>query len=292
MENNQQNQENQMDQPLLGQQDKPIPVNPGGNPPPVSSPSNTPPAYPPQVNAQMNIPQGYPIYANSQVNIPPGFQNPANFPRGFPQGYPPNYSYNMHNMPPNPQNFPKPEELFEMQKRMMAGERVNIFNPYQQQQQSNAYVLAPQNLPSGNTLIIPFVKCGNIVKEIFMIFTSLIVIFGAPMIGKIYSGIVFLIEHLCILYYANKRVEIVKNEESKKLTVKLINYLGRARRTSEFDLSNAFSDVQIVDRKEGWQTTAYYRLIIINTFKDGIATDLDSSGIKKIQSKSLIFFST
>ena len=288
MESNQQNQENQLNQQLLGQQDKPIPVNqdlnPGNNAPPVNNQINTPPAYPPQINAQMNIPQGYPIQVNSQMNFPPGFQNPHNFPHGFPQGYPQNYPYNMPNMPPNPQNMPKPEDLFQMQKRMMAGERVNIFNPYQQQQ-SNAYVLAPQNLPSGNNLVIPFSNCGNIVLEVFMIITSLMVVGTAPGYAKIYTALIFLIEQFCFLYYGSKRVEIVKNEEGKKLTVKLINYLGCARKTTEFDLSNVYIDVQIVDRKEGWQTPAYYRLIIINTYKDGISIDLDSSSIQKTPAK-------
>ena len=48
----------------------------------------------------------------------------------------------------------------------------------------------------------------------------------------------------------------------------------------EFDLQNIFIDVETVDRKEGWQTPAYYRLILINTFKDGISIDLDSSNIQ------------
>lgn len=288
MESNQQNQENQLNQQLLGEQDKPIPVNqdlnPGNNAPPVNTQINTPPSYPPQINAQMNIPQGYPIQVNSQMNFPPGFQNPHNFPHGFPQGYPQNYPYNMLNMPPNPQNMPKPEDLFQMQKRMMAGERVNIFNPYQQQQ-SNAYVLAPQNLPSGNKLIIPFANCKNIVLEVFMILTSLMVVGTAPGLARIYTAFIFLIEQFCFLYYGSKRVEIVKNEESKILTVKLINYLGCARKITEFDLSNVYIDVQIVDRKEGWQTPTYYRLIIINTYKDGISIDLDSSSIQKIPVK-------
>ena len=284
MESNQQNQENQLNQQLLGQQDKPILVNqdlnPGNNAPPVNTQINTPPAYPPQINAQMNIPQGYPIQVNSQMNFPPGFQNPHNFPHGFPQGYPQNYPYYMPNMPPNPQNMPKPEDLFQMQKRMMAGERVNIFNPYQQQQ-SNAYVLAP----TGNKLIIPFANCKNIVLEVFMIITSLMVVGTAPGLARIYTAFIFLIEQFCFLYYGSKRVEIVKNEESKILTVKLINYLGCERKTTEFDLSNVYIDVQIVDRKEGWQTPTYYRLIIINTYKDGISIDLDSSSIQIIPVK-------
>ena len=277
MESNQQNQENQQ---LLGQQDKPITVNqdlnPGNNAAPVNTQINTPPTHPPQINAQMNIPQGNPIQVNSQMNFPPGFQNPHNFPHGFPQNYP----NNMLNMPPNPQNMPKPEDLFQMQKRMMAGERVNIFNPYQQQQ-SNAYVLAPQNLPSGNKLIIPFSNCNNIILEVFMIITSLMVVGTAPGLARIYTALVFLIEQFCFLYYGSKRVEIVKIEESKILAVKLINYLGCARKTKEFDLSNVYIDVQIVDRKEGWKTPSYYRLIIINTYKDGISIDLDSSSILK-----------
>jgi hypothetical protein len=100
----------------------------------------------------------------------------------------------------------------------------------------------------------------------------------------------FLIEQFCVLFSTKKRVEIVKDEPNKKLTVKLINYLGMTRKTTEYDLGNLFVDVQIVDRKEGWQTPAYYRLILINTYKDGIAIDLDSSNIKNKPVSAFDFF--
>ena len=280
MQDNQQNQYNQLNQQLLDQPSKPEIQ------PQVNAQMNVQQGYPPQVNAQMNVQQGYPPQINAQMNFPQGYQIPPNFPQNinitpnFPQNYP-------QNMPPNVQHIPKPEELFEMQKRMMAGERVNIFNP---NQQSNAYVLPPQAQPVGDKLIIPFSNCKNIVLEVFMIISSLMIVSSAPSIGKIYTAITFLIEQILVLYFAKKRVEIVKDQPNNKLTVKLINYLGIARKKTEFDLKNVFIDIQIVDRKEGWQTPAYYRLIIINTFKDGIAIDLDSSEIKNTPLKIYDFY--
>jgi hypothetical protein len=286
-------------QQLLDQQNQANPnYYPGGNPPQVNIQTNIPQGfqpqlnaqmYPPQFNAQMNIPPQF----NAQMNIPPQFNAQMNVPPQFakPQNFPPNFPQNMPNMPPqNPQNIPKPEELFEMQKRIMAGERVNIFDPFQQQQQSNAYVLPPQCQPVGDKLIIPFSSCKNCFLEIFMIITSLMVISLAPTYAKIYTAVFFLIEQFCILFSAKKRIEIIKDEPNKKLTVKLINYLGMTRKTTEYDLGNLFVDVQIVDRKEGWQTPAYYRLILINTYKDGIAIDLDSSNIKNKPVSAFDFF--
>jgi hypothetical protein len=98
----------------------------------------------------------------------------------------------------------------------MAGERVNIFSPFQQQQQqSNAYVLPPQCQPVGDKLIIPFSGCQNCVLEIFMIITSLMVIGFAPTYAKIYTAVFFLIEQFCVLFSAKKRVEIIKDENKK-----------------------------------------------------------------------------
>ena len=295
MQENQQNQYNQLNQQLLDQPSKPG-IQPQvntqmniqqGYPPQVNAQMNFQ-GYPPQVNAQMNV-QGFPPQVNAQMNFPQGYQIPPNFPQNIniPPNFPQNYPQNNPNIHPNLQNIPKPEELFEMQKRMMAGERVNIFNP---NQQSNAYVLPPQVHPVGDKLIIPFSNCKNIVLEVFMIITSIMVIFSAPSTGKIYTTIFFIIEQILVLYFANKRVEIEKDQPNNKLTVKLINYLCTTRKKSEFDLKNVFIDVQIVDRKEGWQTPAYYRLIIINTFKDSIAIDLDSSGIKNTPVKIFDFY--
>ena len=275
-------------QQLLEQQNQANPnYYPGGNPPQVNIQTNIPQGFQPQLNTQMYPPQFnaqmYPPQFNAQMNVPPQFAKPQNFPPNFPQ--------NMPNMPPqNPQNIPKPEEVFEIQKRIMAGERVNIFSPFQQQQQSNAYVLPPQCQPVGDKLIIPFSNCQNCVLEIYMVITSLMVIWLAPTYAKIYTSVCFLIEQFCILFSAKKRVEIIKDEPSKKLTVKLINYLGMTRKTTEYELGNVFVDVQIVDRKEGWQTPAYYRLILINTYKDGVAIDLDSSNIKNKPVPAFDFF--
>ena len=195
MQDNQQNQYNQLNQQLLDQPSKPG-IQPQvntqmniqqGYPPQVNAQMNFQ-GYPPQVNAQMNV-QGYPPQVNAQMNFPQGYQIPPNFPQNIniPPNFPQNYPQNNPNIHPNLQNIPKPEELFEMQKRMMAGERVNIFNP--NQQQSNAYVLPPQVQPVGDKLIIPFSNCKNIVMEVFMIITSIMVVCSAPSIGKIYTAI-------------------------------------------------------------------------------------------------------
>ena len=247
---------------------------PGGNRPQVNIQTNIPQGFQPQLNAQM-----YPPQFNAQMNVPPQFSKPQNFPPNFPQ--------NMPIMPPqNPQNIQKPEEVFEIQKRIMAGERVNIFSPFQQQQQSNAYVLPPLCQPMGDKITIPFSNCYNYFLEIFMIITSSLVIFLAPTNVKIYTAVFFLIEQFCILFSAKKKVEIIKDEPSKKLTVKLINYLCMVRKTREYDLGNVFVDVQ----QEDIEGDKNYRLIFINTYKDGIAIDLDSSNIKNKPVHAFDFF--
>ena len=238
---NQQYQDNNLNQQLLGQQDIPISVNQpnnGGNVQPENNNINTPFSYPQQINPQMNFP---PQQINPQINIPPQQINPqmnisqqinSNNPY-FPQGYPPNNQY-------YPPNYIKPEDLFEMQKRMLAGENVSYTNLFNKQQ-SNNYVLPPKNLYSGNKLIIPFTNCKNIAIEILMVITYLMVI-ASPIsiILKICMGMIFLIEQICVLYYGKKRIEIVKDEKMNKLTVKLINHFGKARKTTEYDLSMSF----------------------------------------------------
>ena len=281
---NQQN--NNLNQQFLNQQDNPIPVNQnnynsGDNAPPINSNINIPSFYPQQVNLQMNIPQQINSQQmNLQMNIPQQIN-----PNSLPQGYPPNY---FQNYPPN---FIKPEELFEIQKRMLAGEKVNLTNQINQQQ-SNKFVLPPQNLHSGNKLTISFEKIRNILLEIFIIIIGLMII-GSSMkiILIICNGVLFLIEQICVLYYGKKKIEIVKDKERNKLTVKIINYLCIARKTFEYDLSNVFLDVQIVKRLDNNNSNiTYYRLIIINTFKDGVAIDLDSSSVQKNPVKVLDYF--
>ena len=159
-----------------------------------------------------------------------------------------------------------------------------------QNQQSNNYVLAPQNQPLGDKLIIPFSKCKNIIIEIFMIITSALVIVSVPPIAKIYTAAVFLLEQFFVLYFGNNKIELIKDEQNKILNVRLINFLFCARKKYEFDLPNTHFDVHLVDRKEGWQTPAYFRLLITNTYKDGIGIDLDSSNIKNKPAKLFQYF--
>ena len=229
----------------------------------------------PQINGQMNLPQDYPKQSEIQTNSPQNLNCPPNFPQNIPTN--PYYPYNPF-MLPNQQLMQRPEALFEMQKRMMAGERVNLLNF--NQQSNNNFVLPPSIKPSGDKLIIPFTLCFNIFIEVFIIITYGIVLGVVPTIAKIYSGVIFLVEQILLLYFSDKRLEIIKDVPNKKLKVNLINFLCCARKKKEFDLQNIFIDVQIVDRKEGWQTPAYYRLILINTFKDGIMIDLNSSNIQ------------
>ena len=163
---------------------------------------------------------------------------------------------------------------------MLAGEKVNFNNLYDKQQQSNKYVLPPKNLQSGNKLIIPFCYRKIIILEILIVITCIMVIAsGASIILKICSVVLFSIELICVSYYEKKSIEIVKDEERNKLIVKLINFFGKARKTTEYDLSNVFLDVQIIKRNK--DIPVYYILIIINTFKDGVKIDLDSTSIQK-----------
>lgn len=176
---------------------------------------------------------------------------------------------------------------------MIAGERVNYKNLFNKQQSDN-YVLPPKNLYSGNKLIIPFDNCKNIATEIFIVTTGILLIVSSPSILlKICSCVLILIEQICVLYFGKKRIEIVKNEKENKLTAKLINHFGKARKTTEYGLSNVFFDVQIVNRNGPsyeQDIPLYYRLLIVNTFKDGIEIDLDSSNIQKNPVKIFDYF--
>ena len=130
---------------------------------------------------------------------------------------------------------------------MLAGEKVNFNNLYDKQQQSNKYVLPPKNLQSGNKLIIPFCYRKIIILEILIVITCIMVIASAAsIILKICSVVLFSIVLICVSYNEKKSIEIVKDEERNKLIVKLINFFGKARKTTEYDLSNVFLDVQII----------------------------------------------
>ena len=59
------------------------------------------------------------------------------------------------------------------------------------------------------------------------------------------------------------------------------------KKTTEYDLGNVYFDVETVDGGEG---PTYYRLILINSYKDGIAIDLDSSNIKNKPVSTFNFF--
>ena len=87
-----------------------------------------------------------------------------------------------------------------------------------------------------------------------------------------------------------KRIEITKDEENNKVTIKVKNYLCK-RKTTELDLANLYFDIERVYKEDGeGGSTTYYRLIFVNTFKDGNTIDLDSSNIQNKPVKIYDYF--
>ena len=244
MENNQQNQENQLYQPISNQTSESIIIS----------------------NQSCQLP------TNDQINMRQETPTPSDTPSGSLL----NNSYTL----PNQRLIEKHEELIETKEKIIEGERDNLLN--QNQQSNNDYVLPPLIQPPVEKLIIPCTKCAIISIEIFLIISIGISLGLYPIKYKIYPGIFLLIEQIIILYLINKRLEIIKDISNKKIKLKFINYLccERKKYKKEFDLSSIFVDIQIVkERNCGKGSVTYYRLILINTFKHGISIYLDSSNI-------------
>ena len=153
--------------------------------------------YQPQSDGPKDLLQEYPKPSDIQSNTPQNL-----------------------NCPPNQQLLEKNEEVFEIQNTVSNQNQKSIKN----------YVLPPVIQPSGDKLIIPFTKCVNIAVEILMILSSGTVIGVTAPIAKIYTAIIFVIEQILALYFANKRLELIKDIPNKKLKVHIINYLCCARK--------------------------------------------------------------
>ena len=241
MENNQQNQENQLYQPISNQTSESIIIS----------------------NQSCQLP------TNDQINMRQETPTPSDTPSGSLL----NNSYTL----PNQRLIEKHEELIETKEKIIEGERDNLLN--QNQQSNNDYVLPPLIQPPVEKLIIPCTKCAIISIEIFLIISSGLLLGLYPGTYKIYPGIFFLIESILLLYFRNNKLEIIKDVPNKKVRVKLINFFccERKKYKKEFDLPGIFIDsiAEKIKKKEVF----YYKLILINTFKDGISIDLDSSNI-------------
>ena len=147
-------------------------------------------------------------------------------------------------------------------------------------QQINNYVLPPLIQSEGEKLIINFALLKNIIVEVCLLIMCGFVIGFVFVKAKIYISIFFVIEHLFILFLADKKIEIIKDVPNKKLRVNLVNYLCCAKKKREFTFPNIYADVRII--KGDKDTSDSYNLVLINSFKDGIDIDLDSSNIQNL----------
>ena len=169
----------------------------------------------------------------------------------------------------SPQEYPKPSDF-------PSNSPVDLNCP--PNQQINNYVLPPLIQSEGEKLIITFALIKNIIVEVCILLMSGMIIGIVFEKAKIYASIFFVIEQLFILFFANRKIEIIKDESNKKLRVNLVNYLCCAIKKREFIFPNIYADVRLIRGDKN--ISDVYNLILINSFKDGIDIDLDSSNIQ------------
>lgn len=144
---------------------------------------------------------------------------------------------------------------------------------------------------------------GNIIRfsqwtGVSLTFFILSIIFIPGLLGKILCLVIIVIVYIISLYMIEKKVEIIKDSlNKKKITVKIMNYLCRAKTTLIIDQENIhFSrelsniDNIIKPLEEKITTLLFYTFYIINDYKNLVDIDLNESNIRRKPVKCIYSF--
>ena len=143
---------------------------------------------------------------------------------------------------------------------------------------------------------------GNIIRfsqwtGVSLTFFILSIIFIPGLLGKILCLVIIVIVYIISLYMIEKKLEIIKDSLNKKIIVKIMNYLCRAKTTLIIDQENIhFSrelsniDNIIKPLEEKITTLLFYTFYIINDYKNLVDIDLNESNIRRKPVKCIYSF--
>ena len=145
-----------------------------------------------------------------------------------------------------------------------------------------------------NGNMIRFSQCTSLALTFFI----LSIIFIPGLLGKILCLVIIVIVYIISLYMIEKKVEIIKDSlNKKKITVKIMNYLCRAKTTLIIDQENIhFSrelsniDNIIKPLEEKITTLLFYTFYLINDYKNLVDIDLNESNIRRKPVKCIYSF--
>ena len=144
---------------------------------------------------------------------------------------------------------------------------------------------------------------GNIIRfsqwtGVSLTFFILSIIFIPGLLGKILCLVIIVIVYIISLYMIEKKLEIIKDSLNKKIIVKIMNYLCRAKTTLIIDqenihfskkLSNVYNIIKPFE-KEKETNLLYYTFYIINDYKNLVDIDLNESNIRRKPVKCIYSF--
>jgi len=143
---------------------------------------------------------------------------------------------------------------------------------------------------------------GSIFKlsacTVFLSIVFILSIIAIPnLLGKILCPVIIVIVYIISLYLIEKKIVIMKDSLNKKIIVKVINYLCRAKTTLSFDPENLhFSReltkiLNVIDTyKNNRSTFLYFTFYIINDHKNLFDIDLNESNIRQKPAKCIYTF--
>jgi hypothetical protein len=145
-----------------------------------------------------------------------------------------------------------------------------------------------------NGNMIRFSQCTGLALTFFI----LSIIFIPGLLGKILCLVIIVIVYIISLYMIEKKLEIIKDSLNKKIIVKIMNYLCRAKTTLIIDqenihfskeLSNVYNIIKPFE-KEKETNLLYYTFYIINDYKNLVDIDLNESNIRRKPVKCIYSF--
>ena len=152
--------------------------------------------------------------------------------------------------------------------------------------------LSKKTLEINNGNILRFSTCTSIAALSFF----LSIIFIPKLLGKIICPVITVIVYIISLYMIERKIEILKDSLNKKIIVKIMNYLCRAKTTLIFDQENIhfskFHSATYIIKEPFYKKTivSYHTFYIINDYKNLEDIDLYKSNIRQKPAKYIYTF--